>query len=81
MTTSRRLVSCTTLLLLVLMGGRLLTAQGTPSDSDQTDGVTRGPVTVEKPDPLKRPLSDKEKRDQQKALKAGVEGRLQEVGG
>jgi GWxTD domain-containing protein len=74
MTTSRRLVSGTTLFLLVLMGGRLLTAQETPSDSAQTDGVTRGPVTVEKPDPLKRPLSDKERRDQQKALKAELKG-------
>jgi GWxTD domain-containing protein len=74
MTTSRRLVSGTTLFLLILMGGRVLTAQETPSDSAQTDGVTRGPVTVEKPDPLKRPLSDKEKRDQQKALKAELKG-------
>jgi GWxTD domain-containing protein len=74
MTTSRRLVSGTTLFLLILMGGRLLTAQETPSDSAQTDGVTRGPVTVEKPDPLKRPLSDKERRDQQKALKAELKG-------
>jgi GWxTD domain-containing protein len=74
MTTSRRLVSSTTLFLLILMGGRVLTAQEAPSDSAQTDGVTRGPVTVEKPDPLKRPLSDKEKRDQQKALKAELKG-------
>jgi GWxTD domain-containing protein len=74
MTTSRRLVSGTTLFLLILMGGRLLTAQETPSDAAQTDGVTRGPVTVEKPDPLKRPLSDKERRDQQKALKAELKG-------
>jgi GWxTD domain-containing protein len=74
MTTSRRLVSGTTLFLLILMGGRVLTAQEAPSDSAQTDGVTRGPVTVEKPDPLKRPLSDKEKRDQQKALKAELKG-------
>jgi GWxTD domain-containing protein len=74
MTTSRRLVSGTTLFLLILLGGRLLTAQETPSDPAQTDGVTRGPVTVEKPDPLKRPLSDKERRDQQKALKAELKG-------
>ncbi|WP_433983331.1 GWxTD domain-containing protein [Tunturiibacter empetritectus] len=51
-----------------------MTAQEAPADSAQTDGVTRGPVTVEKPDPLKRPLSDKEKRDQQKALKAELKG-------
>ncbi|MBB5338176.1 GWxTD domain-containing protein [Tunturiibacter gelidoferens] len=74
MTTSRRLVSSTTLFLLILMGGHVLTAQEAPSDSAQADGVTKGPVTVEKPDPLKRPLSDKEKRDQQKALKAELKG-------
>ncbi|XWK65605.1 GWxTD domain-containing protein [Tunturiibacter gelidiferens] len=55
-------------------GGHVLSAQETPSDPAQTDGVTKGPVTVEKPDPLKRPLSDKEKRDQQKALKAELKG-------
>jgi GWxTD domain-containing protein len=74
MTTSRRLVSSTALFLLILMGGHVLSAQEAPSDPAQTDGVTKGPVTVEKPDPLKRPLSDKEKRDQQKALKAELKG-------
>ena len=56
------------------MGGHVLTAQEATSGSDQTDGVTKGPVTVEKPDPLKRPRSDKEIRDQQKALKAELKG-------
>src|SRR5882757_8476091 len=60
MTTSRRFVSGTAFLFLLLMGGRVVTAQETPASPAQTDGVTRGPVTVEKPDPLKRPLSDKE---------------------
>jgi GWxTD domain-containing protein len=73
MTTFRRLVSCTTLCLMIGMGGHVLAAQESNSDS-QADGVTKGPVTVEKPDPLKRPLSDKEKRDQQKALKAELKG-------
>jgi GWxTD domain-containing protein len=73
MTTFRRLVSCTTLCLMIGMGGHVLTAQESNSDS-QADGVTKGPVTVEKPDPLKRPLSDKEKRDQQKALKQELKG-------
>ncbi|MBB5330260.1 GWxTD domain-containing protein [Tunturiibacter gelidoferens] len=71
---SRRLVSCTTLLVMIFMGGHVLAAQEATGGSDQTDGVTKGPVTVEKPDPLKRPLSDKEKRDQQKALKAELKG-------
>jgi GWxTD domain-containing protein len=73
MTTFRRLVSCTTLCLMIGMGGHVSAAQESNSDS-QADGVTKGPVTVEKPDPLKRPLSDKEKRDQQKALKAELKG-------
>jgi GWxTD domain-containing protein len=59
---------------MIFMGGHVLTAQEATSGSDQTDGVTKGPVTVEKPDPLKRPRSDKEIRDQQKALKAELKG-------
>ncbi|WP_158945282.1 GWxTD domain-containing protein [Granulicella sp. S190] len=74
MTTSRRLVSGTTLFLLILMGGRVLTAQDAANGSAQTDGVTKGPVTVEKPDPLKRPLTDKERREQQKNLKVELKG-------
>jgi GWxTD domain-containing protein len=71
---SRRLVSCTTLLVMIFLGGHVLSAQEATSGSDQTDGVTKGPVTVEKPDPLKRPMSDDEKRKQQKALKAELKG-------
>jgi GWxTD domain-containing protein len=74
MTISRRLVSCTTLLVMIFMGGHVLAAQEATSGSDQTDGVTKGPVTVEKPDPLKRPMSDDEKRKQQKALKQELKG-------
>jgi GWxTD domain-containing protein len=74
MTTSRRFVSGTAFLFLLLMGARGGTAQETPGTSAQTDGVTKGPVTVEKPDPLKRPLSDKEKIAQQKALKQELKG-------
>ncbi|HWZ01201.1 MAG TPA: hypothetical protein VNX17_08985, partial [Edaphobacter sp.] len=69
MTTSRRFVSGTAFLFLLLMGMRVMAAQETPASAAQPDGVTKGPVTVEKPDPLKRPLSDKEKIAQQKALK------------
>jgi GWxTD domain-containing protein len=71
---SRRLVSCTTLLVMIFMGGHVLAAQEATGSSDQTDGVTKGPVTVEKPDPLKRPRSDKEIRDQQKALRQELKG-------
>src|SRR6202047_1184748 len=73
MTTSRRFVSGTAFLFL-LMGVRMAVAQSTPASSSQTDGVTKGPVIVEKPDPLKRPLSDKEKREQQKALRQELKG-------
>jgi GWxTD domain-containing protein len=74
MTTSRRFVSGTAFLFLLLMGVRAGAAQTTSASPAQTDGVTRGPVTVEKPDPLKRPLSDKEKREQQKNLRQELKG-------
>jgi GWxTD domain-containing protein len=74
MTTSRRFLSGTAFLFLLAMGVRVGAAQDTPASPAQPDGVTRGPVTVEKPDPLKRPLSDKEKIAQQKALKAELKG-------
>jgi GWxTD domain-containing protein len=74
MMTSRRFVSCTALLFLLMAGVRVLVAQETPASPAQTDGVTKGPVTVEKPDPLKRPLSDKEKFQQKKALRDELKG-------
>ncbi|HEY6376590.1 MAG TPA: GWxTD domain-containing protein [Edaphobacter sp.] len=78
MTTSRQIVSGTSLLFLILamMGARELSAQSTASPGTQAapDGVTRGPVTEEKPDPLKRPLTDKERFAQQKALKGELKG-------
>ena len=38
------------------------------------DAVTKAPVQDEKPDPLKRRLSDKERRDQQKSVKQELKG-------
>jgi GWxTD domain-containing protein len=73
MTISRRFVSGMAFLFLLMMGVRVLAAQ-TPAAPAQADGVTKGPVTVEKPDPLKRPLSDKEKITQQKALRQELKG-------
>jgi GWxTD domain-containing protein len=70
----RRFVSGMAVTILVTMGVRVTTAQEAPASTAQTDGVTKGPVTVEKPDPLKRPLSDKEKIAQQKALKQELKG-------
>jgi len=74
MTTSRRFLSGTAILLFVLMGGHVLAAQDTSADPHQTDGVTRGPEVTEKPDPLKRPLTDKEKIAQRKALRQELKG-------
>jgi GWxTD domain-containing protein len=74
MTTLRSFVSGMAVTILLLMGVKVTTAQETPASSAQTDGVTKGPVTPEKPDPLKRPLSDKEKIAQQKALKQELKG-------
>ena len=74
MTTSQRFVSGMAFVFLLTMGVRVGTAQDTPANPAQADGVTKGPVTTEKPDPLKRPLSDKEKIAQQKALKQELKG-------
>jgi GWxTD domain-containing protein len=77
MTKSLHLVSGTALLFLTMMGSRALSGQetnGAAQAAPAQDGVTQGPVTVEKPDPLKRQLSDKEKFAQQKALKGELHG-------
>jgi len=47
------------------------TTAASPSNSD---GVTKGPATVEQPDPLKRKLSDSEKIKQQKQLRQELKG-------
>ena len=74
MTTSRRFVSGTAFLFLLLMGVRVVAAQATPSSVSQPDGVKKGPPITEQPDPSKRPLSDKEKLAQQKALRQELKG-------
>ena len=67
MATSWRCVSGSALLALALIGVRSLPAQDQGTTAAQTgDGVTKGPATVEKPDPLKRPLTDKERIAQNK---------------
>jgi GWxTD domain-containing protein len=67
MTTSRRLLSGLAFLSLTMITVRALPAQ-------EPDGVTQGTPTQEKPDPLKRPLSDKEKIAQHKALRQELKG-------
>jgi GWxTD domain-containing protein len=74
MTTSLRFVSGTALLFLGMIGVQALTAQQSAGSSAQTDGVTKGPAITEQPDPLKRPMSDKEKIAQQKAVKEELKG-------
>jgi GWxTD domain-containing protein len=44
------------------------------SQTPTSDGVTQAPPTVEKPDPLKRRLTDKEKIQQQKAIRGELHG-------
>ena len=74
MTISRRFLSGTVFLSVVMMGGHLLAAQDISADPHQMDGVTRGPEITEKPDPLKRPLTDKERIAQKKALRQELKG-------
>ncbi|HEX4651397.1 MAG TPA: GWxTD domain-containing protein [Granulicella sp.] len=49
-------------------------ASQTPGGTTVTDGVTQAPPTEEKPDPLKRRLTDKEKFQQQKAIRGELHG-------
>ena len=70
MTTLRHLVCGTAFLSLALFGGRVVAGQ-TPS---APDGVTQGTPTEEKPDPLKRQPSDKERFAQRKALAQEIKG-------
>jgi GWxTD domain-containing protein len=74
MKSSRRFVSGMALLFLLTIGVRVLAAQATPASSPQSDGVTKGPPITEQPDPLKRPIGDKEKIAQQKALRQELKG-------
>jgi GWxTD domain-containing protein len=74
MTTSLRFVSGTALLFLGMIGVQALAAQQPAGSFAQTDGVTKGPAVTEQPDPLKRPVNDKEKIAQQKAVKQELKG-------
>jgi GWxTD domain-containing protein len=75
MKTSRRLISGAVLLILTMMGASALPAQDTTNVLPSIDGTTTPAASnVEKPDPLKRQLTDKEKREQQKALRGELHG-------
>jgi GWxTD domain-containing protein len=63
-----------TLVFLLMVGVQVLAAQQTSGSSPQSDGVTKGVPITEQPDPLKRPLTDKEKIAQQKALRQELKG-------
>lgn len=60
------------LILSVVMGGTLMRAQETPAATP--DGVVQTPPAAEKPDPLKRQLSDKEKIRRQKEVRQELKG-------
>jgi len=70
MTTSRHLVCGTAFLSLALFGAWILPVQA----QDSQGGVTQKSPTEEKPDPLKRQPSDKERFAQQKALRQELKG-------
>jgi GWxTD domain-containing protein len=73
MNRSRLLVAGTVFGLMAIAGGSRAfaqAAQGTKS----ADGVNQIPATVDKPDPLKRRLSDNERFKQQKALRGELHG-------
>jgi GWxTD domain-containing protein len=77
MNTPRLLFPGAALLLTAMMGGVVLTAQTASTDaqvSPSADGVTQSAPSVEKPDPLKRQLSDQERFKQQKALRGELHG-------
>ena len=63
-------------LILIAVLFPLLAGWGAARAQDTTapDGVTQAPPTTEKPNPLKRRLSDKERIDQQKDLKQELHG-------
>ena len=79
MSTSRTLVTGSALFLMALMGAVAVPAQTATttqaaSAGQSADGVNQIPATVEKPDPLKRKLSDQERFKQQKALRGELHG-------
>ena len=74
MNTPRIFIPSAALFLIAMLGGTTLPSQTTATTPSSTDGVTQVPPTVEKPDPLKRELSDRERFKQQKALRGELHG-------
>ena len=71
--TSPRYLLSSALAVSIAMGGCLLHAQEVPA-ARPTDGVVQSQPVPEKPDPLQRKLSDKEKLQRQKAVKQELKG-------
>jgi GWxTD domain-containing protein len=71
MNTPRNFLAASLALTLV-MGGSVMRGQQTPATAP--DGVVQTPSTTEKPDPLKRPLSDKEQIRRQREVKQELKG-------
>lgn len=74
MTMSRQILSGSVFLALAILGPYTLRGQSASPSTSTQDEVTQGQPTEEKPDPLKRQLSDKEKFAQQKALRGELHG-------
>ena len=73
MNRSRLLVAGTVFGLMAIAGGPRAFAQAAQG-AKSADGVNQVPATVDKPDPLKRRLSDTERFKQQKALRGELHG-------
>ncbi|WP_396127147.1 GWxTD domain-containing protein [Edaphobacter bradus] len=74
MKTSPHFLSGLAFVALTMTGTCALRAQDAAPPATSADGVTQSQPTTEKPDPLKRQLSDKERFAQQKALRGELHG-------
>ena len=69
-----RRVLYTPVVLCFLVAGAASGSRGAYAQSASPDGVTKGPVTEDKPDPTRRPRSDKERFQANAALKQELKG-------
>ena len=68
------LIAGTGLVVAMVCSASTMRAQGTGQNAAPADGVTKVAPTTEQPDPTKRRLSDKERFQQQKALRGELKG-------
>jgi len=74
MNTYRRLIPYGLFLLMFGLGGHVVAAQDAQPAALQNGDVSKGPAVVEKPDPLKRRLSDKQRLASQKDMTKELHG-------